>query len=117
MTSRPAISGSVRRPEPVGLAPFTVWKKSGRKTLEPNSAKPTISPVAPAIVKVRFWNSRSGSTGSAARRSTRTNSAPRATPAQAVPIRSAEPHAQVLPPRLVASTMQLSDAASRPAPR
>ena len=37
---------------------------------DPNSAKPTIRPTVAATEKARLPNSRSGSTGSAARRST-----------------------------------------------
>jgi hypothetical protein len=40
---------------------------------EPNSANPTISPIPLVTVNTRLPNRRGGSTGSAARRSTATN--------------------------------------------
>src|SRR5215203_865700 len=68
----PPISGSISSPEPVGVAPFTTWRKSGRYVTDPNIAKPTTSATIDVTVNARFANSRSGSTGSAARRSTST---------------------------------------------
>src|SRR3954465_5223922 len=62
-TSRPSIRGTRRSPEPVGLAPFTVWKKSGRNVIAPNSAKPTINPIPPATENTRLGKSPIGSTG------------------------------------------------------
>src|ERR671931_1798377 len=38
---RPAISGRISRPEFSALAPPTVWRYSGRKTIAPNIANPT----------------------------------------------------------------------------
>src|SRR5436305_1762108 len=39
--SRPAIRGSISRPEPVGEAASTTCRKSGRKVSAPNLARPT----------------------------------------------------------------------------
>ena len=85
------MTGSMRRPDWVGLAPFTVWKKTGRKVRAPNMAKPTTKPTALAAEKTRLAKRRSGSTGSAARRSTTRNRAVATTPSTTRPIMKAEP--------------------------
>ena len=80
-SSSPAISGSRYSPEMVGEMPRTTWKNAGRYVIAPNIAKPTMKPTRLVTEKVRSLNRCSGSTGSAARRSTSTNtptsSAPR----------------------------------------
>ena len=55
-------------------------------------AKPTAKPITLVEVNTRLANSRSGMTGSAARRSTATKAATRITAATPRPMISAEPH-------------------------
>ncbi len=73
VASKPAISGSSRSPEIVGLSPLTICMYCGRYVSAPNIAKPTTKPIAPAAVNTRCLNRCSGRTGSAARRSATTN--------------------------------------------
>ncbi len=80
-------------------------------------AKPTMKLMTAARVKVRMRNSFSGSTGSAARRSTATNAPARTTPSTASPMICAEPQGQVVPPREATSTRQVATAAIRKVPR
>ena len=101
----------------MGEARSTVWKYSGRNTTAPKRAKPTISDSDPATAKTRSRISDSGRIGSAARLSTNRNSAISATPSAPTNATCPEPQAQVVPPRLVTSTISLSPAASNPAPR
>ena len=71
----PAIIGMVSRPASVGLYPRPIWKYWPRKTAPPNIAMPTarLPRMASAVVRSRMIPS--GTTGSAARDSTRTASA------------------------------------------
>ena len=92
MTSRPPISGRIWSPEPVGLAPLTTCRNKGRYVTEPNNAKPTIRPIALVTVNTRLANSRGGSTGSAAPRSTTTNSTSRTIAAEPSVTINGEPH-------------------------
>ena len=86
VTSTPPIIGVNVIPAPVGLTPFTTCRYSGMKVTEPNSAKPTMKPTAQAIAKHRLAKSRSGSIGSATRRSTAMNASNDASAAAARPI-------------------------------
>ena len=83
----------------------------------PKSANPTTKPIALVTVNTRFRNSVSGRIGSAALRSTSTNADEHATPATASATIWGEPHGQVVPPRLVNSTIADSPPASSAAPR
>ena len=56
-------------------------------------------------------------TGSRARRSARTNTTPKTTPATARPIMNGDVHGYEVPPRLVYSTRALADRASVAVPR
>jgi hypothetical protein len=85
--------------------------------IAPKSAKPTMKPIALVTVKVRLRKSSSGTTGSAARPSTSTNAPRSATPSTSSPTIWLEPHAHVVPPRLVKSTNADSPPASNAAPR
>ena len=88
----PASRGSSCRPEIVGDSPCTIWKNTGRYTMAPNIAKPTMKPTALVTEKARMENRCRGSTGSVARRSTKTKittSTPPATPRAMI---VAEPH-------------------------
>ncbi len=80
-------------------------------------AKPTMKLMTAARVKVRMPNSFSGSTGSAARRSTATNATASSTPSRASPMIWGEPQAQVVPPREATRTRQVATAAIRAVPR
>ncbi len=72
----PRISGVVLNPAWVGLSPRLIWKYWLRKTVAPNSAIPTKRLATTAREMLRCLNKPSGMTGSAARDSTRTASAP-----------------------------------------
>lgn len=85
--------------------------------MAPNIAKPMTKLMAQTSVKVRIRNSRSGSTGSAARRSARTNAAVSTAPRAASPTTGAEAHGQVVPPREATSTRQAATEAIRNVPR
>src|SRR5678815_4206297 len=73
VSSMPPIIGNICRPDAVGVACFATCRKSGRYVTEPYSAKPTTKPTLDVTENARFENRRSGSTGSAARRSTKRN--------------------------------------------
>ena len=47
--SIPPINGSICSPDPVGVAPFTTCRKSGRYVTDPKSDTPTIPPIAAAM--------------------------------------------------------------------
>src|SRR5439155_1695794 len=61
-------------PAPVAVAPVTDWRKSGTNEIAPNIAMPARKRVTTAAMTMRLPKSRSGTIGSAARRSTTTNS-------------------------------------------
>ena len=65
--------GRRRKPDAVGLTPFTFCMNSGRNVSAPNMANPITKPMELAAVKTRTRNSDSGITGSAAPRSAKTN--------------------------------------------
>jgi hypothetical protein len=92
-TSRPAVIGRISSPELVALAPSTTCKYNGMNPITPNIAKPIISVITPDRLTVGSRNSRSGSTGPAARSSTMANAASSTTAAAARPTITAEPHA------------------------
>lgn len=115
--SSPATIGSMCTPDRVGLTPCTICRNVGRYVIAPNIAKPTMKLISATSVNVRTRNSRSGSTGSAAPRSTRTNTASRTRPMTASPMIWAEPQAQVVPPSEATSTRQVATVAIRRVPR
>jgi hypothetical protein len=80
----PSINGRIRRPETVGLTPFTFCRNRGRNVNAPNIAKPITKPIALAAEKTRTVKRCSGITGSAATRSTNTNPTAIMTPTAAV---------------------------------
>src|ERR687888_585681 len=63
VTSIPPIIGNSSSPDAVGLAPRTIWRKSGRYVMEPNIAKPTMSPTALLTTKTRLRKRCGGGTG------------------------------------------------------
>src|SRR4051794_11901319 len=117
VASTPSIIGSSRSPDSLGEAASTVWKYSGRNVTGPNSAKPTISDSAPAVVNTRSRHSAGGSTGSAARVSTMPKAISASAPSAAVDTTSNEPQSQVVPPSDVTSTIDDKPSASSPEPR
>ncbi len=82
----PITIGSMCTPDMVGETPCTTWRKVGRYVIEPNMAKPTTNPITEQSANVRTLKSRSGSTGSAARRSTNTNGTSSAAPSAPSPM-------------------------------
>ena len=85
--------------------------------IAPNSAKPTMKPIALVTENVWLRKSESGRIGSAARASTRTNSGVSTMLATISTIICGEPQAHVVPPRLVKRTIDASEPASSAAPR
>src|SRR6185437_14961403 len=116
VTSMPTIIGSISSPDAVGLTPFTTWRNTGKYVTEPNNAKPTISPMTDVTVNVLSRKSRSGSTGSAARRSTSTNTINPVTAAAINPSTSDELQAYDEPPTSDTSVSAVRKTASKPAP-
>ena len=84
--------------------------------IAPNSAKPTMKPTALVAVNVRLRKSESGRIGSSARRSTSKKIGSRTMLRTISPTICGEPQAQVVPPRLVKSTIAVRAAASSAAP-
>jgi hypothetical protein len=84
--------------------------------IAPNSAKPTTKPTALVAEKIRFRKSERGRMGSLARDSTSTKAGSRTTLAAMRPSTCHESKAQVVPPRLVKSTIADSAPPSRMAP-
>ena len=76
-----------------------------------------MKPIALATVKTRLEKSRSGSTGSGARRSIGMSRAVATTATTPRPMICHEPHGYVAPPRLVASTKQPAARLRRIVPR
>ena len=76
-----------------------------------------MNPIPLVTENVRFLKSASGRIGSAARLSASTKSASSTTPRTASPIVWIDPHAYVVPPRLVQRTTEDSPPARSPAPR
>ncbi len=71
----PTTSGSICRPEVVGVAPFTICRYCGIIIIAPNMPMPTISSTTLTRLNIPLWNSRTGiSASSPTRRSTRTHS-------------------------------------------
>src|SRR5258708_147206 len=68
VASSPAISGSSRRPETVGLTPLTTCRYCGKYVSAPNIAKPTTKPIAEAAANIGCLNRGGGRTGPAGRR-------------------------------------------------
>ena len=85
--------------------------------IAPKSANPTTKPTRLVTVNTRFSNSVSGRIGSAARRSTNAKATSDATPITTRAMLWADSQAQVVPPRLVKSTIAESPAARSAAPR
>lgn len=85
--------------------------------MAPNIANPTMKLMTADSAKVRTRNSFSGSTGSAARRSTATKATASSAPSTASPTIWGEPHPQVLPPSEATRTRQVATAAIRKVPR
>ena len=117
VNSSPAIIGVSCRPELVGLRPRTICRKSGRKVIEPKSAIPMMKPTAELTTKMRLRKSDSGKIGSLARRSAKGNKTSRTTPTIASATISVDPHAYVVPPRLVNRTTAPRPPARSAAPR
>ena len=92
VSSRPSTIGSRYTPEIVGETPCTTWRNSGRKDSAPNIAKPAARLIAEAIVNTELRNSRSGSTGSAARRADRYHRNSMTAEAANRPMITPEPH-------------------------
>src|SRR5215468_8239095 len=117
VVSRPAISGSSRSPEMVGLAPLTICSYCGRYAIAPNIANPTTKPTALDAENTRLRNRCNGTTGSAARLSAQTNS-PVQTTAIAPRVKiGADDQAKVVPPSEVISTRLVAAPASSAVPR
>src|SRR4051794_13615768 len=101
VTSIPAIIGSIRRPDAVGLSPLTTWRNNGRYVTDPNSAKPTINPITTQITNVLFAKSLNGTTGSLAFLSAHMNPPTANTVSTMRPMMNGELHGNVIPPRSV----------------
>ncbi len=86
-------SGSTRRPDWVALAPVTSWRNSGRNTSAANSDSVVMNRTALTTTNTRSRNSRSGSTGSLARRSCTMKAPSRTSDATARPTICGELHA------------------------
>ena len=115
--SSPPTIGSRYTPDRVGETPCTTCRNSGRKEIEPNNAKPAARLIAALTRNTGLRNSRSGSTGSAARRSASHQPTMNTTDAANSPMISGEPQGYVVPPHDVASTTVVAKPASRTAPR
>ena len=107
----PSISGKIRKPDAVGLMPFTFCMNKGRNVSAPNMAKPMTKPMALAAVKTRTRKSESGMTGSAAARSARTKATARTTPTVAQATLGTDPQAHEIPPRLAKRIRDVADPA------
>jgi len=98
-------------PAAVAVVPSTAWTNSGTNAMLPNMANPASSPWTLAAANSRSRNNGSGSTGSAARRSTAHSPAAR-TAASAI---------SMAPPRVRSANRPSSSATTleerRPAPR
>ena len=66
---RPAISGTIRRPELVADAPVTVCRNNGRNDVAPNITAPSRKLIAKHTAATELPNSLSGRIGSCTRRS------------------------------------------------
>ena len=115
--SRPAISGSISRPEPVGDAPSTTWRNSGRKVSAPNIASPTRNETPLVTLNGPERNRLRGITGSCARRSWRTKSTSINAPATPKPMITPEFQAYWVPPQVVSRISAVAPPASNAAPR
>ena len=71
---RPMTSGSAARPEYVGLKPSTTWNQRGRNTIAPKKAKAAKNTEIIDAEYARLFHRSSGTIGSFARASARTNS-------------------------------------------
>src|SRR5437773_9270427 len=107
VTRGPPMSGVSSRPERVGLEPFVTCRYSGRNVIAPKSAKPTMKPTALVVANVLLRKSESGRIGSSARLSTKTNAGTRTILARISATICGDPHAQVVPPRLVKRTIEV----------
>ena len=115
--AEPTIIGVSSRPLTVGEAPWTVCWYSGRKVIAPNRDRPTKKVSTIVSEKFLFWNTCSGSIGSAARRSTAMN-ATRATTASAISTRTgAEVQLYSVPPQVATRMTDVAITASRTPPR
>src|SRR6267378_5756565 len=94
-------------PEFVTLLPITPWTKTGRKKMAPNIDMATHMPAMLENVKMLLFQSRSGSTGSAARLSTQMNAARKTAAAEYRPMICHELHEYCVPPHTVASRAQV----------
>ena len=82
----------MRRPEAVAETPSTNCMNVGRNVSAPSIAKPTTNDSTQQTVNTGLPNSRIGSIGSVARRSTTTNATSAATDPTNSPMMIAEPH-------------------------
>ena len=85
--------------------------------MDPNIAKPTTNPTTAAVENTLLVKSRSGMTGSGTRDSTNPNATTDTTASTDSPITCTEPQSQLVPPRLVTSTMQVATVASSVMPQ
>ena len=76
----------------VGETPRTTCRKIGRKDSAPNMANPAVKPTAELTENTGLRNSRSGSTGSAARRADHHQPTASTTAATPRPQITGEPH-------------------------
>lgn len=116
-TARPATIGMVRNPEAVGFRPRLIWKYWLRKMVAPNRATPMPNPAPVASATVRWRNSSSGITGSAARSSTTTASASSPTPPTTNAAEAPESQANCWPARDTQTSRALTPPVSTVAPR
>ena len=93
MTSRPSTIGNVRKPDSVAETPSTNCMNVGRNVNAPSIAKPTTNDSTQQTVNTGLPNSRIGSIGSAARRSTNTNATSAATDTTNKPMIVTDPQA------------------------
>jgi hypothetical protein len=103
-------------PELVALAPSTSCRKTGRKVIAPNIAKPITKPTPLATLNTWMRKSRKGSIGSLTRRSTTTNPASITTPMIPRAKIGSESHAYCVPPQVVIRISAEAPAARKNAP-
>ena len=89
----PSIAGTSRRPASVGVAPVSVCRKSGTKTVTANSAAVPRKSATLAIATTRVRSRPSGRIGSGARRSRMTSASVKTTAAPNSAAIGAESHA------------------------
>ena len=82
---RPSTSGRAARPEFVGEKPSTTWNQRGRNTIAPKKAKAAKKTETIDAEYARLFQRSSGTMGSLARASARTNSTEPMMPARMNP--------------------------------